>query len=129
MPGKLNSHPRTALRVLVLLSVLAVAGVAVLLFSDGSGGLSAAALAHSVARETGGSTLLGVRPCRHDRSRTEWRCQVADGDSGGGIYVVEMKDARCWSARAVDPTQRLSPRAKGCIGIGSELRVLDRLFD
>ena len=80
---------------------------------------SAEELAYSVTQEIGGTTLLGVEPCR--RSGAAWRCSVEDREgSGNAVEYRVTVDGRCWRARGKGGS------FAGCVGDLDELRLFDR---
>ena len=84
---------------LVVLAALCVlwARPAILFDVDGD------ALASSLIRETGGTTLVG-RPYCTEKPTGVWYCGVPDaGGSGGGTYRLTTHGLGCWDANRIGP--------------------------
>ena len=123
---------RTLARVSMVFLGAALLAVAACLWLP-AGAVSPKALDYSVAREAGGTPLLGTEPCRRRPGRA-WRCSVYDtSGSGRAAYRVEMTGSRCWQARKDEGSsgeeQPLPKSVSGCVGVGDQLRIVERLLD
>jgi hypothetical protein len=124
---------RTFVRMSLVVLGAALLAIAAYLWLPAVGAVSPKALDYSVAREAGGTPLLGTEPCRRRPGRA-WRCSVYDtSGSGRAAYRVEMTGSRCWQARKDEGSsgeeQPLPRSVSGCVGIRDQLRIVERLLD
>ncbi len=120
---------RFLFRLLVtLVALLGVAAIAIALL-PAFGEVSDKAIAHSVAREVGGSVNGDRQRCRRANQRSRrLRCTTPDSSAGGRVtYRVTMRDRRCWEASQTSPQadgEPLKRRATGCVGFADQVRPL-----
>lgn len=93
-------------------------------------GVDGPSLGYSVARGTGGVSVLAGDTCReHARY---WTCNVSSDGSSGLEYRVRSDSRGCWTARLTFngglDGKDAPRRASGCIDVRDYLRPFERAF-
>ena len=115
---------------LVVLAALVSGSIVLAHVAPAVGRVSPKALASSVTAHVGGSSVLGVGPCRRS-GRGVRLCPVFDGSSSDATYRVELRGYHCWwAAEVAGQTTEipLAQRGSGCVKVADQIRLLERLL-